>query len=279
LSAARRRAVCLSLGLAAAWLPGAARAGDPFEIQVYDGTADPPGVPGLELHLNQWTTGNRTANPPEAALHGQFHATLEPSLGLFPFWEIGAYLQTAVRADDGVAGWAGVKLRSKFVTPASFDAHWRLGLNLEVSYLPPVYDENRWGSEIRPIVAWQDDRWLFVVNPIVDQSLAGPGARDGPELEPATKVACTLGPIAIGFEYYATLGPIAAILPWSEEEHQIFEVVDLLAVKGLELNAGIGEGLTRASAGIVFKAIVGYEFDSVKRPSVEPAPPPLTGRL
>jgi hypothetical protein len=279
LSAARRRAVCLSLGLAAAWLPRAARAGDPFEIQVYDGTADPPGVPGLELHLNQWTTGNREATPPQAALHGQFHATLEPSLGLFPFWEIGAYLQTAVRADDGVAGWAGVKLRSKFVTPPSFDPHWRLGLNLEVSYLPPVYDEDRWGSEIRPIVAWQNAMWLFVVNPIVDQSLAGPGARDGPEFEPAAKVACTVGPIALGIEYYATLGPIAAILPWSEEEHQIFEVVDLLSVKGLELNAGIGEGLTRASAGIVFKAIVGYEFDSVKRPATEPAPAPVVGRL
>src|SRR5579862_7478595 len=109
----------LSVGAAfaaAAMAPSAADAGDPFEIQVYDGTADPPGVPGLELHLNDWATGNRTANPPEAALHGQFHATLEPSLGIFPFWEVGAYLQFAVRADDGVADWAGAKIRSKFVT-------------------------------------------------------------------------------------------------------------------------------------------------------------------
>ena len=66
-------------------------------------------MPGLELHLNDWATGNRAADPPEAPLHGQFHATLEPSLGVFPFWEIGAYLQGAVRTDDGVADWAGVK--------------------------------------------------------------------------------------------------------------------------------------------------------------------------
>src|SRR5690349_18649156 len=35
-----------------------ARAGDAFEIQVYDGTANPVGVPGVELHLNEWATGH-----------------------------------------------------------------------------------------------------------------------------------------------------------------------------------------------------------------------------
>jgi hypothetical protein len=261
----------VSAGLAASAWAASAQGGDPFEIQVYDGTADAPGVPGIELHLNEWATGNRGATPPEAPLHGQFHATLEPSLGVLPFWEIGAYLQSAARADDGVASWAGVKLRSKFVTPPSFDAHWRFGLNLEVSYLPPAYDRDRWGSELRPIVAWHDATWLLVINPIVDQSLAGPGASDGPSFQPAAKVACTVGPVALGVEYYATLGPIAALLPWRQEEQQIFAVVDVLAAKGVEVNAGIGEGLTAASAGVIFKMILGYEFDAVKEPAVAPS--------
>ncbi|MDP9151572.1 MAG: hypothetical protein M3O36_16755, partial [Myxococcota bacterium] len=53
-----------------------AEAGDPFEIQVYDATANPAGVAGIELHLNEWATGHRAARPPERPLHGQFHATL-----------------------------------------------------------------------------------------------------------------------------------------------------------------------------------------------------------
>jgi hypothetical protein len=256
-----RSVAALSCVVAALTASPNAHAGDPFEIQVYDGTANAPAVPGIELHLNDWATGFRSATPPEAPLAGQFHATLEPSLGLLPFWEIGAYLQTAVRTSDGVATWAGTKLRSKFVTPPAFDPHWRLGINLEVSYLPPVYDHDRWGSEIRPIVTWHDRDWLFVVNPILDQAFAGDDAGKGPVFEPAAKVARTVGPVALGFEYYATLGPLSAPLPLREQEHQVFEVADLISVEWLELNFGVGEGLTPASAGIVIKAIVGYAFD------------------
>jgi hypothetical protein len=238
-----------------------AAAQDPFEIQVYDGSANPPGVPGLELHLNEWATGHRAADPPVAPLHGQGHATLEPSLGVLPFWEVGAYLQLALRADDGALDWAGVKARSKFVTPASWNPNWRLGLNLELSYVPGTYDRSRWGSEIRPIVAWQSPDWLIAFNPILDQSLGPPEASSGPSFEPAAKVARSLGPVALGVEYYGGLGPITAPLPARDQSHQVFEVVDVTSLPEIELSVGMGEGLTPSSAGIVLKAIVGYTFE------------------
>jgi hypothetical protein len=237
-----------------------ARAGDRFEIQVYDATANAPGVPGLELHMNYWPTGQRTSDPPEVPLNGQFHATLEPSLGLLPFWELGAYLQTAFRS-DGQVDWAGAKLRSKFVTPPGWNSHWRLGINLELGYLPPAYDRDRWGLEVRPIAAWQDDHWLFAFNPIVDQSLAGSGASTGPSFQPALKAARSLGPVAVGLEYYATIGPIASPLPLRREDHYLYEVLDVISLPRVELSAGMGEGLTPASAGLVFKAILGYTFE------------------
>jgi hypothetical protein len=251
----------------AAWLASAtsfasrAWAGDPFEIQVYDGTANAPGVPGLELHVNDWATGHRLSNPPEAPLHGQFHATLEPSLGITPSWELGAYLQSAVRTDDGAVDWAGIKLRSKLVTPPDWDPHWRLGVNVEVSYLPPAYDRSQWGSELRPIAAWQSARWLFAINPILDQSLAGPDGSSGPSFQPALKVAVTVGPVALGVEYYATLGYLTDLPPLREQEHYVYEVVDLVSVGKLELNAGLGEGLTPASEGLTVKVIAGYSFE------------------
>src|SRR5580698_2651730 len=248
------------LDLSSALVAIDARAGDAFEIQVYDATANAPGVPGLELHLNYWPTVQRRSEAPEVPLNGQFHATLEPSLGVLPFWELGAYLQTALRA-DGELDWAGVKLRSKFVTPPGWRSHWRLGVNLELGYLPPAYDHDRWGLEIRPIAAWQDDYWLFAFNPILDQPLAGSDAASGPSFQPALKAARSVGPIALGLEYYATIGPIASPLPLREQEHYLYEVLDVLSLPRIELSAGMGEGLTPASAGLVFKAIFGYTFE------------------
>jgi hypothetical protein len=234
---------------------------DPFEIQVYDGTANAPRVLGLELHLNHVATGYGDATPPEIPLRGQIHATLEPSFGLFPWWEIGAYLQTALRADHHF-DYAGVKLRSKLVTPPSFHPHVRLGINLELSYLPQTYDPYRWGGEIRPILAWHDDHWLLVVNPIVDVSFAGKGWHDGPTFEPAAKIARSIAEIvAIGGEYYGAIGPMASPAPLAQQVHQLFGVVDVEAFHDVELELGLGGGVTPAAAGLIGKVIVGVTFD------------------
>src|SRR6185369_10236763 len=170
-------------GVSLSWA-GTAGAVDPFEIQVYDGTADPPGAPGAELHLNTVPSGRKMADGPELAPDRQTHFTLEPSFGVAPFWELGAYLQTTLRP-DGAFTYAGAKLRSKFVTIPDWHPHWRLGVNLELSLLPEAYDRDRWGTEVRPIAAWEDDLWHLAFNPILDTSLAGAGAEDGPSFEPA----------------------------------------------------------------------------------------------
>src|SRR5260370_7114868 len=181
-----------------------ARGIDAFEIQGEGGTAKAVGVPAVELHLNDWVTGHRTASAPELPLNSQFHATLEPSFGLFPFWELGAYVQSALRA-DGSFDYAGAKLRSKFVTPPGWDAHWRLGFNGELSYLAATDDRDRWAAELRPIVAWQDARWLFAFNPIVDQSLAGAGAPDGPAFPPAFQAGRPLWCFSVRCRYLRLL--------------------------------------------------------------------------
>src|SRR6478735_8697072 len=94
--------------------PRVALAVDPFEIQVYDGTADAPGEYSAELHANRVFSGLTTATPPELPANHQTHLTLEPAMGVLPWFEPGAYLQTAILA-DGTFRYAGVKLRSKFV--------------------------------------------------------------------------------------------------------------------------------------------------------------------
>jgi hypothetical protein len=204
-------------------------------------------------------SGRRDATPPELAPHHQSHFTLEPSIGITDWWEVGAYLQSTL-LPDGSFEYAGNKLRTKFVLPGRADSPFRWGVNLEVSRIPERYDRNRWGSEIRPIATWTSPGGAVYtsVNPILDLPLSGPDRNEAPSFEPAVTICYVLpGLLSVGVEYYASFGPIGSWLPASAQEHYLFEVVNVLRWKRLELNAGVGEGLTDASNGFVAKMIVG----------------------
>jgi len=203
--------------------------------------------------------GVKSAEPPELPAHHQTHLTLEPAFGVTPFFEAGAYLQTAFR-DDGTFDYAGTKLRAKFVTPEGWHRHVRLGANFELSILPERYDASRFATEIRPIAAWEDERWIFVINPIVDVPLGG--SDHAPEFEPAAMVKVKIADlVAAGVEYYSSFGSIASPEPWSGQEQYIYEAFDLLGVPRLELNVALGEGLTPASNALVGKMIFGYAWE------------------
>ncbi len=241
--------------------PERAWAVDPFEVQVYDGTANAPGAPGLELHMNRVFDGVKTSEAPALPLHQQTHMTLEPSMGLTNFLELGGYLQTALRP-DGTFDYAGAKVRTKFILPDSGVPHLRLGVNLELSLLPEKYDPSRVASEVRPIVAWENERWLFAVNPIVGIPIGTPDRAAGPTFEPAAMAKVKLfSALAVGAEYYAGLGPIGKLSPWNKEEHYVYEAIDITSLGAVEINFGVGEGLTNASNALVAKVILGYSFD------------------
>lgn len=247
--------------VAGATQPCTALALDAFEIQVYDGTADAAGGMGLECHVNDVVRGSTTAAPPELAQNHQAHFTAEPSYGVTSFWELGAYLQTALRP-DGTFEFAGAKGRSKLVTPPSWSTTRRLGLNVEISDLPRQYEAQRWGLELRPIVAQDLGRFSFAVNPIVGIPLTGGPAT----LEPAAQALFVIPELAsFGLEYYADLGAITGFSPVRVQAHYLFEVANLLRIKHFELNVGVGEGLTSSSNPFVAKLILGYELDRSAR--------------
>jgi len=211
----------LRLALLAALVATPALAVDPFEIQIYDGSADAPGQAGLEVHLNH----------PKG---GSLHVTFEPSYGITDFWELGGYFQTAG------GHYEGVKLRSKLVSPPSFDPNFRFGVNFELSRIP----NEGWGGEIRPILAWENERFLVAVNPIVSLS-------SSPSFEPGGMAKVKFGLFGAGLEYYASLG---------ESEQYVYETFDVFGLKDVEVNLAIGEGLTTSSQSLVFKMILGYAF-------------------
>lgn len=258
-----RNGALLATALACTWSRTAA-AVDAFEIQVYDGSANAPGVPGLELHVNTVPVGQSSAEPPELPPNHQSHFTLEPSLGLTPWWEVGGYFQSALTG-DGRFRYAGVKLRSKFVTPEGWSDHFRLGMNWELSRIPQAFESGRWGGEVRPIAAFDSERLTLVVNPIVELAFAGPDAHSGPSFAPAAMAKLKLLTwAAFGLEYYADLGPFSGFAPLREQQHYVFEAFDLLGLREWELNAGVGEGLSHASNALVLKVIVGYSWGAAR---------------
>ena len=254
----RFRAAPLVVTVALAVDPSSARAVDPFEIQVYDGAVADPGRLGLEVHVNSVISGVREAEPPELPAHHQSHFTLEPAIGITRWWEAGMYLQSTL-LPDGSLDFAGVKLRTKFALPARADSPFRFAVNMELSRLPERYDRDRWGGEVRPIATWSPRAVpVYVsVNPIVDLSLAG---GDAPAFEPAATVCYVIeGLMSFGLEYYADFGPIGSWAPAGQQQHYLYEVINVLRWKHVEVNIGAGEGLTDASNGFVGKMIVGYQ--------------------
>jgi len=64
--------------------------------------------------------------------------------------------------------------------------------------------------------------------------------------------------LAVGVALAVAAPAARAVDPFEIQEHYLFEVVNVLAWKGVEINVGVGEGLTAASNDLVAKTILGF---------------------
>jgi hypothetical protein len=261
--------VVLVLAIASWLIPGRARAIDAFEIQVYDASINEPLQPSLEVHYNYVFEGRSSPSyPNEIPPDHLNHLTLEPALGIARYLEAGGYLQFVIDS-HGDGHWAGVKLRTKWVVPEDTWEHWRLGVNVEVSRIPHPFEPDAWSSEVRPILGYETGRWSYYVNPILDWSLSG--GNGVPDFSPAAKLRWDTGlGWGVGVEYYADIGQLNSVPPTSQQEHYLFLVGDLLNGP-MELNFGLGYGVTNASNRWVLKVILGK---ALVRPRGSPSSTP-----
>ena len=65
---------------------------------------------------------------------------------------------------------------------------------------------------------------------------------------------------AMAVEEYADFGPVKDFHPWNEQAHQIYAVVDK-AAKWMDIEAGIGFGLTDASDKVTLKLILSRDLN------------------
>lgn len=245
----------------ALFLPRAAGALDAFEIQVYDGEINGPRKATLETHLNTTPSGlSQGSYPGQTPNQFTTHLTAEVALGLTPWWELGGYLQSAVLGSNGNYDFAGAKIRSKFVVPEAIRGDWQLGLNVEIAYIPYLFEATQWSAELRPILGYKWGRTTVLVNPIVDFGLT-PNLNQAPAFAPAAKAMTDVGhKIGLGLEYYGDFGAFSSLVPSAQAEQYLFLAGDLLDGT-FELNAGVGGGWTSVSNPTIFKVILGLPLN------------------
>jgi len=232
------------------------------EIQVYDGGLAARGKFNLTLHTNFTPKGLTTpafagAVVPDNSLNG----VPEWAYGVTAWFEAGLYLplySIGTRNAQRRAMLDGVKLRLLFAVPRADERTFFYGVNFEFSYNARQWDPTRFTSEIRPIIGWHLAPVDIIVNPIVDTSYDGLNNLD---FAPATRVACDLSDTwVLAVEEYDDFGPVHQFYAENQQAHQLYGVVDH-ATKGLEIEAGVGFGLTDASDRITLKLILSRDLN------------------
>jgi hypothetical protein len=100
--------------------------------------------------------------------------------------------------------------------------------------------------------------FVTVINPIVD---LGFGHNGDALFAPAARFARKFGEnFSLGVEYYTDLGPIQNFVPFNEQQHNIYAVVDF-KIGRFDVNAGIGYGLTPGSDRVMAKMIIGTDLN------------------
>ena len=236
-----------------------ARAIDFYEIQIYDTDTAPVGNLELELHSNSVTTATG-AQAKEAMDVYQVHETVEGTFGVLRWLEIGQYFCTAVFPADGYQ-YAGSRSKIHFGIPQTFEWPVQFGGNIELDYMRRQAEENPMTLELRPIIGGSYGPFRLVANLALEKPFRGPQTHDGFQFDPSGEVVYQLNKwVAPAVEYYGDMGPIQPLPSLQDQQHFIVPALNFYLLPKLELNLGVGVGLTNASEGVFVKSIVGWTF-------------------
>ncbi len=225
------------------------------EIQVYTGSLEAPRKFNLTIHANYTPDGRTAAAIPGGVVpQGSANGALEWAYGVSDWFEAGAYFPVFTFTRSGKLVLDGAKVRALFAVPQADSRRFFYGVNFELSRNSRVWDQSRYGGEIRPIVGFRSGPWDFIANPILDTSFNGLSHLD---VAPATRVAYNGGRDWAGaVEYYGDFGELQH---FAEGERTIFAVADHTG-GFLDAEAGIGFGFTSASDKVVLKTILSHSF-------------------
>jgi hypothetical protein len=231
-----------------------------YEIQVYGADTVEPHSAMLELHSNYTINGQKNQIDRVYPTNHQLHETVELTVGLTNWAEVGFYVFTSAQNGHGIQ-WVGDHIRPRVRVPESW--HWPMGVSLstEIGYQRPIYSPDTWTWEIRPIVDKAVGRWYLAFNPALERTLHGPDVSQGVAFAPGVKISYDFTKeISGGVEYYADYGKIGDFDTIHNQQQQIFLVTDLNVSPKWEINFGVGVGPTAATDHLLVKAIIGRHF-------------------
>ncbi len=248
------------------------------EIQVYNAEIAEVGQFTVQQHLNYAFIGRTTPDYPGGLIPNHaLNGTPEFAYGVTKWFEAGLYIPWAIDGDGRLQS-NNFKLRTLFVVPDAEKRNFFYGINFEYDFPNPKFDQNRFAMEVRPIIGWRNFQWEFIVNPIVDLGFGSQGYAD---FAPAARLARKLAEDTfIALEYYTDLGYFGEMPPFQQQQHQLFGVVDFKVGK-VDVDFGVGYGLTPGSDRLIAKTILSYAFpapgkaDSNESSSSMKAPPTM----
>ncbi|MDB5928118.1 MAG: hypothetical protein JWN13_7054 [Betaproteobacteria bacterium] len=231
----------------------------PDEIQVYMDDLTKPGRFGSDFHSNYVVSGSREPDFPGAQpAHHTFRFTPEFYYGLSPTMELGLYLLTTTGPGTG-SNYDGQKLRFKYIAPHDDRSGSFWGMNLEIGKSSRRVGEVPWNAQLKGIYGYRSGPWTVAFNTNFDWSLSGsPNSPVAFEFD--TKVAYeTPHGFQLGFESYNELGPVRHLGHIGDLSQTLYAVIDS-EIRKVDVNFGIGRGLTPASDRWVMKLVVGIQY-------------------
>lgn len=225
---------------------------DFYEIQIYDTDTAPAGHLELELHSNSATTA-KGEQAKEAMDVYQAHETVEGTFGVLRWLELGQYFCMAVFPADGYQ-YSGSRSKIHFGIPQTFEWPVQFGGNIELDYMRRQAEENPLNLELRPIIGASYKDFRLVANLALEKPFRGPQTHDGFQFDPSGEVVYELNKwVSPAVEYYGDMGPIQPLPSLQDQQHFIVPALNFDLLPQLELNFGVGVGLTNASDGVFIK--------------------------
>jgi hypothetical protein len=175
-----------------------------YEIEVYGAQTVAPSMLMLELHSNYTFSGQPLTVGGVAPTNHALHETVEATLGVTYWSELGMYLFTSTQSGLG-AQLVGAQIRPKVRVPESWGLPFGIAVSTEVGYQRPLFSRDTWTWELSPIVDKNVGRWYVAFNPTFERALRGPGVYDGFEFSPSVKLSYDFTRIlTLGVEYFGS---------------------------------------------------------------------------
>lgn len=226
------------------------------EFEVHDLEMPDPGQWVLDQHANWGIRGlNQPGWPGGAATNGAGYLSTEIGRGITRDWSAALYLPAVLTG--GRFEPVGAKLRNLVRFSGGDGDGWSWGLLGQVGLISRPASPGRVVGELRPVVTWRGGPW-YVVAGMGVSAFSGPDAQA--LLSPQGRVTYTLPRgLEIGLEHYTDLGQVSRPHAPARQTHQLFLTAGM-PLGPVEVNFGIGRGLTAASEPWVARLRLGVEF-------------------